>query len=170
MPKAWRRRRAAAIKLDQSTFVSLDHGQDAEGIESDRLDDVAPGRAELPNLPDTRQSALSAAPGEDGDQIYGLRDKRSRDGHDGLLHQLLETAERADRGRGMDRADPTGMSRAPRFQPIQRLRTTHLAYRDAIGPEPERGAHQIGQRRDAILGAHRDQVPRCTLHVAGICD
>src|SRR5260370_24155034 len=134
----------AAVKLDRSTLVSLDHGEGAEGIEPERLDDVVAGRAELGYLPNARKPALSAAPGQHGDQIDGLGDQRPRDGHDGLLHQLFETSQRADGGRRMDRADAARMSPAPPLQQIQRLATPYLADRDAIGPEPQRGAHEIG--------------------------
>src|SRR6516225_6437535 len=133
------------------TLVSLDHGEGTEGIEPERLDDVVAGRAEFGNLPDAREPASSAAPSEHSYQIDGLGDQRPRDGHHRLLHQLLETSQRADRGRRMDRADAAGMSRAPGLQQIERLAAPHLADGDAIGPEPERGAHQIGQRRDAVL-------------------
>src|SRR5438552_5778158 len=101
-------KRSAAVKLVRSPLVSLDHGEGTEGIEPKRLDDVVSGRAELGNLPNAREPALSAAPGQHGDQIDGLRDQRPRDGHDRLLHQLLETSQRADRSRRMDRADAAG--------------------------------------------------------------
>src|SRR5207253_3301989 len=135
--KGWRIELAATMKLGRSPLVSLDHGEGTEGIEPERLDDVVAARAELGNVPDAREPALSAAPGQHGDQIDGLRDQRPRDGHDRLLHQLLETSQRADRGRRMDRADAAGMPRAPGLQQIERLATPHLANRAAIGPAPE---------------------------------
>src|SRR5207237_2779099 len=107
-----------------------------EGIEPERLDHVVTGRTEVANVPDAREPALSPAPGQHGDQIDGLRDQPPRDGHDRLLHQLFEASQRADRGRGMDRADAAGMPRAPSLQQIERLATAHLADRDAIRPEP----------------------------------
>jgi len=57
------------MKLGRSPLVSLDHGEGTEGIEPGRLDDVVSGGAELGNVPNAREPALSAAPGQPGDQI-----------------------------------------------------------------------------------------------------
>ena len=60
---------------------------------------------------------------------------------------------RSQRGARVDRADAAGMASAPRLQQVQRLGAAHLADRDAVGPQAQRGADQIGQRGNAILCA-----------------
>ena len=70
----------------------------------------------------------------------------------------------------MDRADAAGMPGAPGLQEIERLGAAHLADRNAVGPQAQRRAHEIGQRGDAVLGAQRHEVRRCALQFAGILD
>ena len=70
----------------------------------------------------------------------------------------------------MDGADAAGMAGAPSLQEVERFRAAHLADRDAVGPQPQRRAHQVGQRRDAVLGAQRHEVRRRALQLAGILD
>ena len=106
------------------------------------------------------EPALGAAAGEHGDEIDGLGDQRARDGDDGFLDELLEPAQRAERGAGVDGADAAGMAGAPGLQEIERFGAAHLADRDAVGPQAQRGAHEIGERGDAVLGAQRHEVRR----------
>ena len=84
------------------------------------------------------QAAIGAAPGKDGDDIDGLRNQGTRDGDDGFLDELLQSAQRADRGAGVQRADATGMAGAPGFEEVERLGAAHLADGNAIGPQTER--------------------------------
>jgi len=56
---------------------------------------------------------------------------------------LLKPAQGAERGAGMDGADAAGMSGAPGLQQIERLRATHLADRNAVGPQTQRRADKI---------------------------
>ena len=70
----------------------------------------------------------------------------------------------------MDGADPAGMAGAPGLQQIQRFGAAHLADRYAVGAKPQRGAHEIGERGDAILGAQRHEVRRLALKLAGVLD
>ena len=70
----------------------------------------------------------------------------------------------------MDRADAAGMAGAPGLQQIERFGAAHLADRDAVGPQAQRRAHQIGERGDAVLGAQRHEVRRCALQLAGVLD
>ena len=116
------------------------------------------------------EPAGGAAAGEDGDQVDGLGDQRARHGDDGFLDELLEAAQRAERRTGVERADAAGMAGAPGLQEIERLGATHLADRDAVGTQPQRGAHEIGQRGHAVLGAQRHEVRRLALQLAGILD
>jgi hypothetical protein len=71
---------------------------------------------------------------------------------------------------GMDRADPAGMAGAPGFEEVERLGAAHLADRNAVGAQAQRGADQIGERGDAILGPHRDKVGRGALQLARVLD
>ena len=116
------------------------------------------------------EAALGAAAGEHRDDIDGLGDQRARHGDDGFLDELLEPAQRAERGAGVDGADAAGMAGAPGLQEIERFGAAHLADRDAVGTQAQRGAHEIGQRGDAVLGAQRHEVRRRALQLAGILD
>jgi hypothetical protein len=71
---------------------------------------------------------------------------------------------------GVDRADPARMAGAPGFEQIQGLGAADFAHRNAIGPQPQRRAHQVGERGDAVPGAQRDQVRRLALQLADILD
>ena len=92
------------------------------------------------------------------------------DGDDGFLDELLEAAQRAERGAGVDGADAAGMAGAPGLQEIERFGAAHLADRDAVGPQAQRRADEIGERGDAVLGAQRDEVGRAALQLARILD
>ena len=113
---------------------------------------------------------IGAAAGEHGDEIDGLGDQRARNGDDGFLDELLQPAQRAERGAGMDGADAAGMAGAPGLQQVERFGAADLADRDAIRPQAQRGANEIGERGDAVLGAQRHEVRRLALQLAGILD
>ena len=70
----------------------------------------------------------------------------------------------------MDGADAAGMTGAPGLQKIERLGSADLADRNAVGSQTERGANEIRERGDLILGAQSDQVRRSTLQLARILD
>ena len=68
------------------------------------------------------------------------------------------------RRRGAQGAEPAwmvGRSRpdasAPGFQQVQRLGPAHLADGNAVGAQAQRGADEIGERGDPVLGAQRDE-------------
>ena len=107
---------------------------------------------------------------EHGDQIDRIGEQGSRDSDDGFLDQLLHAAERAKCTSGMDRADPPWMAGAPGFEEIERLSAAHLADRNAVGPQPQGGAYQVGEGRNAVLGAQRDEIGRSTLQFARVFD
>ena len=107
---------------------------------------------------------------EHGDEVDGLGQQRARDRDDGLLDELLHAAQRAERGAGVDRADTAGVSGAPGLEEIERLGAAHLADRDAVGTQAQAGPHEIGQRDDAILGPHGDEVGRGALKLARVFD
>ena len=64
-------------------------------------------------------------------------DKRPRDRDDGFLDELFETAQRADRGSGVQCPDPAGMAGTPGFQEVERLRAAHLADGNAVRAETQ---------------------------------
>jgi hypothetical protein len=68
----------------------------------------------------------------------------------------------------MDGADPARMAGAPGFKEVESFGPAHLADRDAIRAQAQRRTHQIGERRHAILGAHRDQIGRGALQFARV--
>ena len=70
----------------------------------------------------------------------------------------------------MHGADAAGMAGVPGLEHVERFGAAHLADRNAIGPQPQRGAHEIGQRGDAVLGAQRHQVGRGALELARVFD
>ena len=84
------------------------------------------------------KSPLRAAAGEDRDEIDGLGDQGARDRDDGFLDELLEPAQRADAGAGVDGADAAGMAGAPGLEEIERFGAAHLADRDAVGAQAQR--------------------------------
>ena len=71
---------------------------------------------------------------------------------------------------GVDGADAAGMAGAPGLQQVERLGAADFADRNAIGAQAQRGAHEIGQRRHAVLGSERHEVRRDALQLAGILD
>ena len=102
--------------------------------------------------------------------IDGLGDQRARHRDDGFLDELLQPPQRANGGAGVQRADAAGMAGAPGLEEVERLGAADLADRDAVGPQPERGADEIGQRGRVILGAQRNEVWRGALQLARILD
>src|SRR5579884_3055274 len=102
------------------------------------------------------EAARSAAAAQHRDEIDGLGDQGPRDRDDGFLNELLEAAERADSGAGVDGADSAGMAGAPGLQKIERLGAAHL--------------HEVGERGDAVLGAHGDEIGRAALKLARVLD
>jgi hypothetical protein len=74
------------------------------------------------------------------------------------------------RGAGMDRADAAGMAGAPGFEEVEGFGAAHLADRDAVGAQAQRRADEIGERGDAVLGAHGDEVGRGALQLARVLD
>lgn len=135
-----------------------------------RGDAVVAVGAEALNAGEFGEAARCAAAGEHGDEINRLRDQGARDGDDGFLNELLHAAERADGGAGVDGADAAGMAGAPGLQQIERLGTSDLADRNAVGAQAERGADEIGERSDAVLCPHGDEVRRGALQFARILD
>ena len=73
-------------------------------------------------------------------------------------------------GAGMDGADAAGMAGAPGLEQVERFGAAHLADRDAVGAQAQRGADEIGERDDAVLGAQRDEVGRGALQLARVLD
>jgi hypothetical protein len=74
------------------------------------------------------------------------------------------------RGTGVDGPDAAGMAGAPGLQQIERFGAAHLADRNAVRAQAQRGADEIGERGDAVLGAHGDKVGRGALQLARIFD
>ena len=70
----------------------------------------------------------------------------------------------------MDGADAAGMASAPCFEEVERLSAAHLADGNAVRTKAERGANEIGERRNAILGPQSDKVGRQALEFARILD
>ena len=60
------------------------------------------------------------------------------------------------------------MPGVPGLEHVEGFRSAHLADDDAIGPQPQRRAHQIGQRGDAGLGAQRHAIGRRALELARV--
>ena len=92
--------------------------------------------------------AIGAAPGKDGDDVDGFGDQRTRDGDDGFLNELLEPAQRSNRGARMNGADTARMTRAPGLEQIERLCTTDLPNRNAIGSS-------LSRTRGSFSARHR---------------
>ena len=70
----------------------------------------------------------------------------------------------------MDGADAAGMAGAPGLEQVERFGAAHLADRDAVGTQPQRGANEVGERGDAVLGAQRHEVGRGALQLARVLD
>ena len=71
---------------------------------------------------------------------------------------------------GVDGADAAGMAGAPSLQQVERFGAADLADRNAVGAQAQRGAHEIGQRDHAVLGAQRHEIRRGALQLARILD
>jgi hypothetical protein len=116
------------------------------------------------------EAASFASSGGHRDDLDRLGDQRARDRDHGFLDELLEPAQRAERRSRVNGSDAPGMSGAPGFQKIERLRTAHFADGNAIGPQTQRRAHEIGECRRAILGAQRDEIWGGALQFARVFD
>ena len=96
-----------------------------------------------------RELAAAAAHGDDLDR---LGDQRARHGDDGLLDELLEPAQRAERRVAVNGADAAWMSRAPGLEEVERFGTAKspIGMRSGRGRSDERdeigavGKRQIG--------------------------
>src|SRR3982074_1909004 len=86
---------------------------------------------------------------QDSDELDGLGDHRARYRDDGFLDQLLHPSERTECRARMDGADAAGMPGSPGLQEIERFGAPDFTDRDAIRPQPQRGANQIRERAHA---------------------
>ena len=86
------------------------------------------------------------------------------------MDELFKAAQRADAGACMNGADPARMARAPCFEQVEGFRSAHLADRDAVGAQAQRGPDQIGKRRHAVFRPHGDKIGRGALQFAGVLD
>ena len=68
----------------------------------------------------------------------------------------------------MHGGDAAGMAGVPGLQHVEGLGAAHLADDDAVGAQPQRRAHQVGQRGDAGLGAQRHAVGGRALELARV--
>ena len=100
---------------------------------------------EAVDLRDGLDPARGAAPLDEDDEIDGLRDQAARHGDDRLLDELLQPIERGARRIGVHGGDAAGMAGVPGLQHVERFGAAHLADDDAVGPQPQRRAHQIGR-------------------------
>src|SRR5262249_60334842 len=117
-----------------------------------RYDDVVTVWPELFDGRELGKPPLGPTTCEHGDQVDRLHDQGARHGDDGFLDELLQTTQRTECRAGMNGADPAGMPGAPRLEEVKRFGTPHLTDRDAVRPQPKRRAHEIGERRDPVLG------------------
>lgn len=62
------------------------------------------------------------------------------------------------------------MAGAPGFEQIERFGAAHLADGNAVGSQAQRGAYEIGEGGDAVLGAHRHEIGRGALQLARVLD
>src|SRR5690606_15804380 len=93
---------------------------------------------------DGLDAAAQTPAGDEHDHVDRLRDQAPRDGDDRFLDQLLEPVERGERAVGVDRGDPARMTRVPRLEHVERLAPAHLADDNAVGPQAQGRAHEIG--------------------------
>src|SRR5882757_4423646 len=70
----------------------------------------------------------------------------------------------------MNGADTAGMAGAPRLQEIERFGASDFTDWDAVRAQAERGANEIGERSNAILGPERYEVRRLALQFTRILD
>ena len=68
----------------------------------------------------------------------------------------------------MDRADATGMAGAPGLQEVEGFRAANLADGDAVRPQSQGRAHEIGERSDIVFGAQCDQIRGSALQFARV--
>ncbi len=84
--------------------------------------------------------ARLAAAAAHGDDLDRLGDQRARHGDDGLLDELLEPAQRAERRVAVNGADAAWMSRAPGLEEVERFGTAKspIGMRSGRGRSDER--------------------------------
>ena len=89
------------------------------------------------------EATLGAAPGKNSDDVDRFGDQRARNSDDGLLDQLLKTAQRAERRACVDCPDAAGVTGAPGFQEVEGFGPADLADRNAVGPKAQRRADEV---------------------------
>ena len=75
----------------------------------------------------------------------------ARDGDDRFLDELFETAQRADAGAGVDRADAAGMAGAPGFEEVERSGRAPRRWECGRGAGAATKRTEIGKRRHAVF-------------------
>ena len=137
-----------ACNLDEnvSRLLRLAERDAAARLATDEKWVAAAGKQARPSVAvDDGEELGDDTAGEDGDDFDRFGDQRTRHGDDGFLDELFETAQSAEPGPGVDSADAAGMAGAPGLQEVERLGPAHFADRNAVGPQPQRGAHEFGQ-------------------------
>ena len=110
------------------------------------------------------------APGDEDDQVDGLGDQTAWYGDDGFLDELLDAVEGGARRIGVNRGDAAGMAGVPCLQHVEGFRAPDFADDDAVGPEPQRRAYEIGQRDRAPSCPERNAVLGSALQLARVLD
>ena len=139
-------------------------------VRDDFVDRVIAVGIEAGHFGDGLDAARRAAAADEDDQIDRFGDQPARHRDDAFLDQLLEPVERRPRGIGMDGGDAAGMAGVPGLQHVEGFGAADLADDDAVGPKPQRRAHQIGHGDDAGFGAQRHAIGRRALQLARILD
>ena len=113
-------------------------------------------------------AAGRASPLDEDDEINRFRDQPARYGCYGLLDQLLNPVERRAGGVSVYCCDAAGMAGVPGLQHVEGLGSPHLADNDAIGTQAKGGTHEVGEIRNARLGAERNGILGIAPELAGV--
>src|SRR5690242_14212272 len=122
---------------------------------------VAAAGIETVDARDRLDAASEPASRNEDEKIDRFGDEAARHGDDGFLDQLLEPVERRRGAIRVDGRDAAWMAGVPCLEHVERLAAANLADDDAIGPEPQRRANEVGHGdRPRALGTERPRSQR----------
>ena len=125
---------------------------------------------QAPDTSEFGEAPIGAAACQYGNELDGLGDQGAWHRDNSFLDQLLYPAERTERRTGMNGSDAAGMTGAPGLQEIERFGASDFTDRNPIRSQAQRGANEIGERGDTVLGAKRHEIWGFALQLAGILD
>ena len=131
---------------------------------------VTPVGIDAGDTHDAGDPALMTAPGDEDDEVNGLRDQASRHRDHGFLDELFDAGQRRCGTVGVDGGDSAGVAGVPGLEHIERFGAPDLADDDAVGPQTQRGADEVGHANDPGPRPERHRVRGRALQLPRVFD